>query len=766
MENDINREVSIEQVDYNIDIEQANYSIEITPLPKFELQLNEQGPQGARGYTGNGIESFEKTSTSGLIDTYTITFTDGETFNLNVTNGRSIVDIELTSTVGLVDTYTISYNDSTTSTFTITNGEDGINPTVTVGTTTTGNPGTNASVVNSGTAQDVVLDFTIPRGDKGETGQDGAAATITVGSVTTGLPTDPASVTNVGTSSAAVFDFTIPKGDTGNTGATGNGIASITKTGTVGLVDTYTILYTNGNSTTFTVTNGQNGSGSVADVLVNGTSVLDGQDAKILIKTINSNSITGSGNLDVGTVTSVNNVAPISGDVTLTASDIDALADSTKYGADLSYSSNTLQLLDQDGNSLGNSVAVDTLPTQTGQSGKFLTTDGTDASWGNLPVATASTVGVVKPDNASIRVESDGTISAICRNVGEIITSTLPLTDAGLHLLDGSLILGGGIYQGFVDYIASIVSIYPSIFTTESAWQTSVTTYGVCGKFVYDSINNTIRLPKITGIIEGTTDVTALGDLIQAGLPVLTTSTTGAHTHTRGSMNITGSARIAGANIESPSGAFSASSASVAYTGNYGSTGILNFNAANNWTGSTSSEGNHSHTASWGANTNTVQPQTIKCYYYIVIATTTKTEIEVDIDEIATDLNGKADRDLSNLSIGLTNTICTTKATTTSSASSAKPAVIKENYVNGTSWYRLWSDNWCEQGGRVSTGGSVTYLKAFADTNYTLVASGSTTSSNSTQYRQIMPNAYTATGFTGTTSSGVGLLWYACGYIA
>lgn len=39
--------------------------------------------------------------------------------------------------------------------------------TVTVGTTTTGEPGTQASVVNSGTAKDVVLDFTIPSGGGG-----------------------------------------------------------------------------------------------------------------------------------------------------------------------------------------------------------------------------------------------------------------------------------------------------------------------------------------------------------------------------------------------------------------------------------------------------------------------------------------------------------------------------------------------------------------------------------------------------------------------
>ena len=48
-------------------------------------------------------------------------------------------------------------------------------------------------------------------------------------------------------------------GESGDPGPTGNGIVSISKTGTSGLVDTYTITYTNGNTDTFTVTNGQNG---------------------------------------------------------------------------------------------------------------------------------------------------------------------------------------------------------------------------------------------------------------------------------------------------------------------------------------------------------------------------------------------------------------------------------------------------------------------------------------------------------------------------
>lgn len=46
----------------------------------------------------------------------------------------------------------------------------------------------------------------------------------------------------------------------GADGADGSGITSIVKTATVGLVDTYTITFDDGNTTTYNVTNGQNGS--------------------------------------------------------------------------------------------------------------------------------------------------------------------------------------------------------------------------------------------------------------------------------------------------------------------------------------------------------------------------------------------------------------------------------------------------------------------------------------------------------------------------
>jgi hypothetical protein len=107
--------------------------------------------------------------------------------------------------------------------------------TITVGTTTTGSPGTPASVTNSGTSTDLILDFTIPAGSTGATGSSGSgsgatgatgasgtAATVDVGTTTTGAPGSSASVTNSGSTSAAVFNFTIPRGDVGATGASGS----------------------------------------------------------------------------------------------------------------------------------------------------------------------------------------------------------------------------------------------------------------------------------------------------------------------------------------------------------------------------------------------------------------------------------------------------------------------------------------------------------------------------------------------------------------
>ena len=72
-----------------------------------------------------GIQSIQKVSTSGLMDTYRITLADTTIFDFVVNNGRGISGVARTDTSGLVDTYTISYNDGTSGTFTVTNGAKG-----------------------------------------------------------------------------------------------------------------------------------------------------------------------------------------------------------------------------------------------------------------------------------------------------------------------------------------------------------------------------------------------------------------------------------------------------------------------------------------------------------------------------------------------------------------------------------------------------------------------------------------------------------------
>lgn len=90
----------------------------------FGIPQGIQGEKGDKGDTGNGISHISKTSSSGLIDTYTIYFTNGQTTSFNVENGNGIASIIKTGSVGLVDTYRITYTNGQTFTFNVTNGED------------------------------------------------------------------------------------------------------------------------------------------------------------------------------------------------------------------------------------------------------------------------------------------------------------------------------------------------------------------------------------------------------------------------------------------------------------------------------------------------------------------------------------------------------------------------------------------------------------------------------------------------------------------
>lgn len=77
-----------------------------------------------KGEAGGTISSIEKTSSVGVVDTYTITLNDGTTTTFEVTNGSNIQSIEKTATSGLIDTYTVTLTNGDTTTFEVKNGED------------------------------------------------------------------------------------------------------------------------------------------------------------------------------------------------------------------------------------------------------------------------------------------------------------------------------------------------------------------------------------------------------------------------------------------------------------------------------------------------------------------------------------------------------------------------------------------------------------------------------------------------------------------
>jgi hypothetical protein len=225
----IEAEATVDDTTGTPDVDVTESSDPTTKTKTFFFEFS--GLKGADGTNGVGITSIAKTGTSGLVDTYTITFTNGTTTTFTVTNGEKgdpgigiqgdpgngISDIQKTSTQGLVDTYTISFTDGTSTTFTVTNGAPGQSGSDGVGI---------QSITKTGTSG-LVDTYTI---------------TFTNGTTTT---------------------FTVTNGSNGDDGV---GISSIQKTVTSGLVDTYTITLTNGETDTFTVTNGSNGTTPVITI--------------------------------------------------------------------------------------------------------------------------------------------------------------------------------------------------------------------------------------------------------------------------------------------------------------------------------------------------------------------------------------------------------------------------------------------------------------------------------------------------------------------
>lgn len=131
-----------------------DFIINIQPTPNFVVELNEQGPQGPRG--PQGVQGIQ--------------------------------------------------------------GEKGDTGELSIGTVTTGDAGSQASVVNVGTSTDAILDFVIPRGDQGIQGIQGPPNELAIGTVEKG---EDASATITGSYPDQKLNLVLPKGDKGDVGPAG-----------------------------------------------------------------------------------------------------------------------------------------------------------------------------------------------------------------------------------------------------------------------------------------------------------------------------------------------------------------------------------------------------------------------------------------------------------------------------------------------------------------------------------------------------------------
>ena len=297
----------------------------------------------------------------------------------------------------------------------------GVIASVNVGTTTTGAAGSSASVTNSGTPLDAVLNFTIPRGDTGATG---SAATIAAGTTTTTAPGTNASVTNSGTSNAAIFDFTIPRGAGVNSGgSTGQVLTKAsgadydttwtTITGTLNYQGTW-----NASTNTPTLTSSVGTNGYYYVVNVAGTTNLNGiTDWQVGDWAIFNGSVWQK--LDqTDVVTSVNGQT---GTVVLSAADVGALSGLTSTDGsvtitsptattrDLSvaFSPSTFNVLVEVRNTTGATLTKGTVVYISGATGQLPTVSKALA---NADATSAQTLGMITADLAN---NSNGYVTAI-----------------------------------------------------------------------------------------------------------------------------------------------------------------------------------------------------------------------------------------------------------------------------------------------------------------------------------------------------------------
>ena len=244
---------------------------------------------------------------------------------------------------------------------------------------------------------------------------------------------------------------------------------------------------------------------------------------------------------------------------------------------------------------------------------------------------------------------------------------------------------------------------------------------GIAWYFILDTVNTRFKLPRTKWGFKGLRD--QAGNEISESLPNI-----------RGEIS---KINFLDQNVSS-SGAFS-----------------LQFSEPYNYSGGNVNKNNYkvtfnaSDSSSVYADNANVQEKGIQVYTYFYVGEWTKDATENTAGLNAELFNGKLD------------------ISTYNNNPRTNGVYLKTTYLNGASGYNIWSNGYCEQWGITTTNGTtVTFLKAFRDTNYTINMTCTQVTSNyePPSCIDLTTTSFKATRMQVADNSGEAR-WYACGYL-
>lgn len=261
--------------------------------------------------------------------------------------------------------------------------------------------------------------------------------------------------------------------------------------------------------------------------------------------------------------------------------------------------------------------------------------------------------------------------------------NALPIGTVFMHQSSNAADVPGALPLFTGETISSANTLYPDFYNwvlshtdlqiSAADYESAITTYGECPKYVIDDTNKTIRLPKLVNYIKMANTDDGITQSA-AGLPD--------HNHTLTEYDYSGSGHTSFLSKESGANAYTLTTS--------------NASASNSIYG----------------NSNTVTPAHTTLFPWVCAYNAAVPASTAQAAEFQQALSSKVDV-----------------------ADMEEVQCVVETYHSGTSWYRVWSDGFCEQGGRI-VGGSQTVmlLKEYANTDYSINITQISTGSTSASY--------------------------------